>query len=76
MKEEKKYDEGLLLFQDMESENMLVFYENHKELSSAIMNAGGNPVFILNGVEQFMRSLAMNKIRIYAEHNPLKLRDI
>jgi hypothetical protein len=76
MKEEKKYDEGLLLFQDMEPENMLVFHENHKELSSAIINAGGNPVFILNGVEQFMRSLAMNKIRIYAEHNPLKLRDI
>lgn len=68
-----KHDDERSLFQGMDSENMLVFYENYREFSSAIMAAGGNPACILDEVEVFMRSLAVNKIRIYAEHNPLKL---
>jgi hypothetical protein len=68
-----KHDNEKSLFQGMDSENMLVFYENYREFSSAIMAAGGNPACALDEVEGFMRSLAVNKIRIYAEHNPLKL---
>ena len=55
-------------FRDMTPDSMQLFHNNYKQFTSALIDAGGHSVNILNNVEEFMRILTINNISITAKY--------